>query len=81
LRRNTDRGARFIWAFGSSFRGRKQFFFEKKNQKTFDCCPLLPGLTGATGAARNEQKFFGSFFQKRTASFPLPYALPRNLTA
>jgi hypothetical protein len=38
---------------------RKYFFFEKKKQKTFDC--LVSYL--------NNQKFFGSFFQKRTASF------------
>jgi UDP-glucuronate 4-epimerase len=34
---------------------KKYFFFEKKKQKTFICF--------------KEQKFFGSFFQKRTASF------------
>jgi hypothetical protein len=48
---------------------RKQFFFEKKNQKTFvrfvqDCGrPCGPTVT------RNEQKFFVSFFQKRNTSF------------
>jgi hypothetical protein len=41
---------------------RKYFFFEKKKQKTF----TRFGSTRAT--ARNRQKFFGSFFQKRTAS-------------
>jgi hypothetical protein len=45
---------------------RKQFFFEKKNQKTFICSGF--GVSG--WAQPNEQKFFGSFFQKRTASFP-----------
>jgi hypothetical protein len=49
--------------------GRKQFFFEKKNQKTFTLSfgPLT------------EQKFFGSFFQKRTTSFAfrlLPIGAP-----
>jgi hypothetical protein len=44
---------------------RKQFFFEKKNQKTFARFTFLPIHTGAL----NRQKFFGSFFQKRTASF------------
>jgi hypothetical protein len=41
--------------------GRKVFFFEKKKQKTFI-------ISGAQfGKARlKTQKFFGSFFQKRT---------------
>jgi hypothetical protein len=39
------------------------FFFEKKKQKTF--VPL--GMRCPTGYA-NTQKFFGAFFQKRTAS-------------
>jgi len=41
------------------------FFFEKKNQKTFPC------LVCATGdrLGSNGETFFGSFFQKRTASF------------
>jgi hypothetical protein len=48
----------------------KHFFFEKKKQKTFDYfgfCP--PGETEAKFT-----KFFGSFFQKRTAFcyFPWP---------
>jgi len=47
-------------------RGRKMFFFEKKNQKTF----IRSGTRGSNrvgspGRAQ-EQKFFGSFFQKRT---------------
>jgi hypothetical protein len=48
---------------------RKQFFFEKKNQKTFIyqgqhlICPCEPA------ACRKEQKFFVSFFQKRNTSF------------
>jgi isochorismate synthase EntC len=52
---------------------RKQFFFEKKNQKTF------AGFgTGQSYQARKpaEQKSFGSFLQKRTASsvlFPKYY--------
>jgi biopolymer transport protein ExbB len=49
---------------------RKQFFFEKKNQKKY--IEPIGGLRRkkeARGAARNEQKFFGSFFQKRTAFF------------
>jgi hypothetical protein len=47
-------------------KGKSNFFFEKKKQKTFirygqhQCtlCGLEPG--------GKEQKFFGSFFQKRT---------------
>jgi hypothetical protein len=48
-------------------RGRKGFFFEKKKQKTF-------GRLSRTypAACVKWQKFFGSFFQKRT------YALPEN---
>jgi hypothetical protein len=33
---------------------RKQFLFEKKNQKAFDYCPPLRGQACGTGAARNE---------------------------
>jgi len=44
---------------------RKQFFFEKKNQKTFN---RLVDAAGPIDAHRNKSKFFGSFFQKRTAS-------------
>jgi hypothetical protein len=42
----------------------KNSFFEKKEQKTF------MSLYGCSRNARaRKQKFFGSFFQKRTASF------------
>jgi hypothetical protein len=52
------------------------FFFEKKNQKTFFTSVRgLPQPAG-TDFAPQEQKFFGSFFQKRTASL-LPIANPR----
>jgi hypothetical protein len=37
------------------------FFFEKKKQKTFIRCRGLP-----ISARLKKQKFFGSFFQKRT---------------
>jgi hypothetical protein len=47
---------------------KKYFFFEKKKQKTFI---LLVDAAGKQDTYRGEQKFFGSFFQKRTASFPL----------
>jgi hypothetical protein len=42
---------------------RKDFFFAKKKQKTF-------ASFGAPfdAAASNSEKFFGSFFQKRTSS-------------
>jgi hypothetical protein len=39
------------------------FFFEKKKQKTF-----VPLGKRCLTAYANTQKFFGSFFQKRTAS-------------
>jgi hypothetical protein len=45
----------------------KRFFFEKKNQKTLTISPLPKARGGRTGARRKGQKFFGSFFQKRTA--------------
>jgi hypothetical protein len=46
---------------------RKPFFFEKKKQKTFaNLAAVSPERLGS-----NEQKFFGSFFQKRTSSFTL----------
>ena len=41
--------------------GRKVFFFEKKKQKTFAC-----RLAAASPTQAKVQKFFGSFFQKRT---------------
>jgi hypothetical protein len=48
---------------------KKQFFFEKKNQKTF--APRGRSRTQAAepDSAAKEQKFFGSFFQKSTTSF------------
>jgi hypothetical protein len=42
----------------------KHFFFEKKKQKTFD-----PAVRASRNARARVQKFFGSFFQKRTPSF------------
>jgi hypothetical protein len=41
----------------------KRFFFEKKKQKTF----IYGGLWQAPANAPKEQKFFASFFQKRSA--------------
>jgi hypothetical protein len=48
-----------------SWKQGRVFFFEKKKQKTFD--PFGFGLPGK--ARPSSQKFFGSFFQKRTAFF------------
>jgi hypothetical protein len=45
------------------------FFFGKKNQKTFIPCARRGCSLVAAKAAAKEQKFFGSFFQKRTAAF------------
>jgi hypothetical protein len=42
-------------------------FFEKKNQKTIAASDPRPISKLATDA--KEQKFFGSFFQKRTSSY------------
>jgi len=47
-------------------RKRKQFCSEEKNQKTFI---LLRYVSIVPVAPANNQKFFGSFFQKRTAFF------------
>jgi hypothetical protein len=57
-------------------KARKQFFFEKKNQKTFD----------SLEATASEQKFFVSFFQKRNTSLlqaafsPATLVRVRNVT-
>jgi hypothetical protein len=56
---------------------RKQFFFEKKNQKTLT--PLV-SASDTTGASRSEQKFFGAFFQKSTASFALAFLRSESLS-
>jgi phage-related protein len=48
----------------------KRFFFEKKNQKTFEPCDACCGCCVGSRAREMAQKFFGSFFQKRTSSFP-----------
>jgi hypothetical protein len=56
--------------------GRKVFFFEKKNQKTF--AYWLRRLAPAAGISSDLkwQRFFGSFFQNRTSSFLL-FSPPR----
>jgi hypothetical protein len=53
---------------GTRVKGRKDFFFEKKKQKTF---AYLAAASPGESQPRI-QKFFGSFFQKRTAFFRLP---------
>jgi len=45
--------------------GRKQFFFEKKNQKTF-----VGFCTGFGNVSRKQTFFAELFFKKATASFP-----------
>jgi len=45
----------------------KMFFFEKKNQKTFIC--LAWGHWRTRASEPKEQKFFASFFQKRSLPF------------
>jgi hypothetical protein len=52
----------------------KPFFFEKKKQKTFENLRVMPKQSGA-----NMQKFFGSFFQKRTL-FLLSVIVKENLS-
>jgi hypothetical protein len=46
--------------------GRTAFFSEEKKQKTF----ISFGFWPTDRDAAKRQKFFGSFFQKRTSSFP-----------
>ena len=47
------------------------FFFEKKNQKTFATFGRSRTLVAVSDSERQLQKFFGSFFQKRTSSLYL----------
>jgi hypothetical protein len=51
-------------------KARKYFFFEKKKQKTIG---LLMNAAETAGTDWREQKFFGSFFQKRTAFLTLAF--------
>jgi hypothetical protein len=44
------------------------FFFEKKNQKTFTLSPLPLTRHSRDHAHGKPQKFFASFFQKRSPS-------------
>jgi hypothetical protein len=45
------------------------FFFEKKTQKTFVRSSTRRGGRAGRLERAKESKFFGSFFQKRPASF------------
>jgi hypothetical protein len=53
-------------------KGRKAFFSEEKKQKTFTSLGARPVPTYAP----KKQKFFGSFFQKRT-SLPVFFGVTR----
>jgi hypothetical protein len=44
---------------------RKQFFLEKKHQKTFNCLGRHLVRPWCPAAARNKQKFFVSLFSKK----------------
>jgi hypothetical protein len=48
---------------------KRMFFFEKKNQKTL----IISASVCQERLNPNSQKFFGSFFQKRTAFCCLPW--------
>jgi hypothetical protein len=50
--------------------GRKQFFFEKKNQKTFNCLTHHGTQSRSMAAGRNRSKFFGSVFSKKNRFLP-----------
>jgi hypothetical protein len=52
-----------------SFFEKKNQNFEKKKQKTFTNGAWHIARRGYAGGAREGQKFFGSFFQKRTPPF------------
>jgi hypothetical protein len=47
----------------------KEFFFEKKNQKTFVWKTPHVVCRVCTAPRRQVQEFFGSFFQKGTLAF------------
>jgi hypothetical protein len=51
-----------------SSEAKKYFFFEKKKQKTFT---FLVDATYTMGTCPSEQKFFGSFFQKKNCFLSL----------
>jgi hypothetical protein len=54
----------------SALAKKEVFFFEKKEAKNFCACAFTPRRVPRPACAEpTRQKFFGSFFQKRTASF------------
>jgi hypothetical protein len=67
----------------TSRKRRKKFFSEAKNQKTFIHWSVSPGRCHQPTAAclrrlevrvqSTREKFFGSFFQKRTSFLPLAF--------
>jgi hypothetical protein len=56
------------------------FFFEKKNQKTFATCGRSRFQAAEPDSEGQLQKFFGSFFQKRTTSFLAFFGVHENVT-
>jgi hypothetical protein len=46
---------------------------KKRTKKLLIAHPILECAGELPSGVEREQKFFGSFFQKRTASFALPY--------
>jgi hypothetical protein len=65
---NGGSGEQRACSYGVIGEVRKYFFFEKKKQKTF-----VPSANAAdtSSTSLKYQKFFGSFFQKRTAFLTL----------
>jgi hypothetical protein len=55
----------------TSARERKSSFLKKRSKKL-----LIPGARAGRNARARVQKFFGSFFQKRTAFLPVPGLAP-----
>jgi hypothetical protein len=55
-----------------SYEKERLFFFEKKKQETFANGVRHWAQRGNTHAAGQRQKFFGSFFQKRTSFLTPP---------
>jgi hypothetical protein len=56
---------------GESLRKKALLFLKKKKQKDFLCRAL--GAVAASAHAQESKKFFGSFFQKRTACLKLEF--------
>jgi hypothetical protein len=56
----------------ASIKGNKTSFLKKRSKKIMLSLAALRKKEAAWRCAHHSQKFFGSFFQKRTASFFLP---------